>query len=163
MPSRSCVYSKRCSLTTSRANMRDSCVSPCVYVCVYLQLIDFAGTQVSSSLVRQLWDHVLIAALAGGTEAQYSAGVPVGQSGLTAAAGVVETLGRSFYPNQARYVCALCACVCMLTQAHHSALLADCIDDSQTFKQLHQQHWSGDCVCCAVLHAAFLYLTWCSG
>lgn len=56
-------------------------------------------------LVRQLWDHALLAAFEGPTpQGARGAGAGPGaaKGGLAAAAALVERLGSQFYPSEAR-------------------------------------------------------------
>jgi len=86
---------------------------------VCLQLIDFAGSAVDAALVRQLWDHALLAAadhpesaIMGDSTSQLPSALspPLGRgagAGLTvrmsAVAALVERLGSQFFPSEASF------------------------------------------------------------
>ncbi|KAF5829261.1 Non-repetitive/WGA-negative nucleoporin C-terminal-domain-containing protein [Dunaliella salina] len=86
---------------------------------VCLQLIDFAGSAVDAALVRQLWDHALLAAadhpesaIMGDSTSQQPSMLspPLGRgigAGLTArmsaVAALVERLGSQFFPHEASF------------------------------------------------------------
>jgi nuclear pore complex protein Nup155 len=75
---------------------------------ICLQLVDFAGGVVDSTLVRNLWDHTLLAAWEGTLQGSQpgsgrpASGVPQSLAQLSEVLPVVERLGSQFYPSESR-------------------------------------------------------------
>ncbi|KAJ9533495.1 hypothetical protein QJQ45_026554, partial [Haematococcus lacustris] len=130
---------------------------------VCLQLVDFAGGAVEPALVRQLWDHALLAAWEGGQgqgqgqgQARQGGQGPGGQGAqLVAAGAVVERLGAQFYPNEASLPLPHCAFrLLQLATGLWPALQGPGTDfGPSSGHQQQQQQAGGDAVAAALVGA----------